>query len=132
VNVPDAGSCPRQGVPAATLDEQIASECANRRMGFGQPLVVWVSTNECGGLMALLEQDGVDTQTMYLYDPTTRACVEKAGGANGWNECIASASGVPLATSCTYVMAYGPPITSGSGFHWVDACPSDGGTPGDN
>jgi hypothetical protein len=122
----DAGRCPPNGgngIPTLSFDEQLASEC--ERLG-GMFAGAGVSTKECGGVIAIVERDGIDTQTMYLYDPSTKACVEVAGGANGENDCIASVSGVPLATSCTYALAYQG--FNGTGpFGFVDACGTDGG-----
>jgi hypothetical protein len=124
----DAGQCPPDGVPTLTFDEQLAYEC---HRDAGMFSLVGVSTTECGGVIAIIVQRGVDTQTMYLYDPSTKACLEVAGGANGFNDCVASASGVPLATSCTFATAtqgfngHGP-------FGFVDACGTDGGAAGDS
>lgn len=56
--------------------------------------------------------------------------MELASGANGFNECRASASGVPLASSCTFVVGDSPPYP-GPPFGFVDACPHDGGAPVD-
>jgi hypothetical protein len=121
----DAGVCKNGGneVPTLTFDEQLAQECNGNAGGVG------VSTKECGGVIAILVRDGIDTQTMYLYEPSTKACLEVAGGANGENDCIASVSGVPLATSCTYALAYQLPDYGPFGF--VHACGTDGGAAGD-
>ena len=113
----DAATCAEGAL--ADLDGQIAYECAHRqyRLDGGLLLNVWVSTGpECGGYLVLVEQDGLDTQTVYLYDPVTRKGMEEAMGSNGQGVCVASATGVAI--DC-FEIAYGPTPT---GF--VDACPS--------
>jgi hypothetical protein len=105
------------------LDSQIAVDCANRGLGVGgQPLNVWVSASpqpQCGGDLVLIEQDGVDTATVYLYDPVTKHNVEVISGPNG-GQCTTSVDG--NVTPCFFV-GYGPTPT---GF--VDACPDDAGS----
>jgi hypothetical protein len=119
----DAGVCPPNGgggIPTLTFDEQLAYECERDAGPFSG---VGVSTKECGGVIAIIVQNGVDGQTLYLYDPSTKAGLEVAGGHNGHNDCIASASGVPLATSCTYALGYDLANTGPFGF--VEGCITD-------
>ena len=123
----DAGVCSGgTAIPTLTFDQQLAYECEREAGPFSN---VGISTKECGGVIALIVQNGVDGQTLYLYDPSTKACLEVAGGYNGQNDCIVSVSGVPLATSCTYSEGY---AYLGTGFAFVAACRTDGGAAGDS
>jgi hypothetical protein len=130
----DAQACPTTGImglaglESTTLGQQIVYECSHRWDALGGLGNVWVSTNECGGFLGLLVQNGIDTQTLYLFDPVTMVGVERASGANGQNDCAASATGSPQATSCTFAVAYGPiPSPQPGSFAWRDACTGDGG-----
>ena len=109
----DAATCTKGALP--DLDQQIAYECAHPVIDGGS-LNVWVSTSpRCGGYLVLVEQDGIDTQSVYLYDPSTRQFVEKSMGSNGKGVCVVSATGASIDCS---MIAYGP---TPPGF--VDACP---------
>jgi hypothetical protein len=125
----DAATCPRMP-PGGSLDEEVAYLCSRPYDG-GNHLNVGVSTMECGGVLAVLQQDGIDTETLYLFDPTTKDLLEVASGANGLNDCVSSVSGVPLATSCLFAVGYQPFDTAPGTFGFRDACATDAGIPAD-
>jgi hypothetical protein len=75
----------------------------------------------CEGYLVVLEQDGIDTETVYLYDATTRALVEVAQGGNQINHCIASATCAVIAADC---------LDLSYSYGWFGVCATDAGHAG--
>jgi len=118
-----------------TFDQEVAHLCANPTGSPGWALSP--GTTECGGLLAIYEQVGIDTQSLYLFDPTTRDLVETMWGVNSDWMCSGSATGVDLTRGLTITAAdaalclsgfYGPPTGGGWGFQegCNGACPGFG------
>jgi hypothetical protein len=72
---PDAG-------PATLDDVPIAAWCAS------QPNFISEWTTPCGGYMAIIVASGVDCDTQYVFDATSRRLVAITTGCNGKERCV--------------------------------------------
>jgi hypothetical protein len=122
---------------ATTFDQEVAYLCANPT---GSPgWAVALGTKECGGLLAIAENMGVDTQTLYLFDPSTRTLVETMAGIVVDLTCTGSATGVDLtkgpaftapdAAQC-FPLVYAP-LSGGSWDFQLSCSAACGGACGD-
>lgn len=119
----DAAACPPLQGPVTTLDQEVANLCANPT---GSPAWgVGPATTECDGLLAVYEQAGIDTQWLYLFDPTTRDLVESLWGVNSSWTCAGSATGVDLTASPGFQSCLGGALgglQGGPPWHFQVAC----------
>jgi hypothetical protein len=123
----DASGCPPLQGPATTFDQEVANLCANPP---GSPdWAVAPGTKECGGLLAIGENWGVDTQALYLFDPSTRTLVETMSGFVGYLTCTGSATGVDLTKGPAFTAADAaqclplPPLgVAGGGWDFQQSC----------
>jgi hypothetical protein len=117
-------TCPAlQGT--TTFDEEVSSLCTfPQRYSGGQVLK---GTKDCGGFLALYEQDGLDTESLYLFDPTTRELVEtldNSGGSLSYWTCtgVATTSGCTPASSAASCFSYNDPPDDPWGWDFKLAC----------